>query len=189
MGVDVGKYTGAEVPLGMRWARLIICCWLSSSQIVRIGAPSTCLSSDADTDQCQDEAACASSTLAYHTFAMSHCRHAGTTPWTAGSQRTGDATTTGDTRLRVTENPATENSERLTTCPAGLQEQIDTLYAHCGGLTLTTQRDIDWDTQVGPTVKQAVEACGCAGSLLQGGQPLLAPLVCTAAVVTSALLA
>lgn len=159
------------------------CCWLGGVRTV--GAPTTCLTSDAATAQCQSEATCASSTLAYHTLAMAHCRRAGTSPWTAGSKRTGDATTAGDTRLRVLDNPTTENSATLTTCPAGLQEQVDQLYADCGGLTLTTQRDTEWDTEVGPAVKSAVEACGCAGSLLQG-QPQLAVLATGVAAAAAA---
>lgn len=163
---------------------LVAVSWCFLGSVQTVAAPTTCLTSDADTAQCQNEAMCASSTLSYHTLAMAHCRRAGTSPWTAGSKRTGDAITTGDTRLTVLDDPTTENSATLTICPPGLQEAVDQLYADCGGLTLTTQRDTDWDTEVGPAVKSAVEACGCAGSLLPG-QPQLVLLATAAAAFTT----
>lgn len=174
------------LPPMARRARLLLAAAAACCCATLGSAPSTCLSSDADTQQCQDEAACASSTLSYVASAMSHCRRAGTSPWTAGSERTGDHTSTGDTRLTVKDDPATENSATLSACPAGLQAQIDTLYADCGGLTLATQRDTDWDAEVGPAVKAAVEACGCAGSMLQGGRPQLSLLVLAAIALVAA---
>ena len=77
--------------------------------------------------------------------------------------------------------PSMQHCRRNTgVCAAGCQDHIDLVYLTCGGLEMTlynhetdwvsTEEEenvgetVDWDAQVAPAVKHAVESCGCAGA-------------------------
>lgn len=47
------------------------------------------------------------------------------------------------------------------TCPDGLQDKIDTMYADCGGCE---EGGVNWDDTIHPTMKTTVESYGCGGA-------------------------
>ena len=52
--------------------------------------------------------------------------------------------------------------ETRSKCPNGMQTTITELYTACGGLVI--EGGIDWDAEIGSSVKYTVERCGCAGA-------------------------
>lgn len=62
-------------------------------------------------------------------------------------------------------------------CPPGMQALIDSAYADCGGLVVDRNGvgGIDWDSEVGGTIKYEVEKCGCSRGA--GTAPAIAALV------------
>ena len=93
--------------------------------------------------------------------------------------------------------PAMEHCDRNTgVCADGCQDAIDLVYLTCGGLEMTLynhetdwvsteQEDnvgetVEWDEEVAPAVKRAVESCGCAGA------PQAVPALVSLALVVAA---
>lgn len=72
----------------------------------------------------------------------------------------------------------TEGSTR-SKCPDGVQRVVNELFVSCGGLLL--EGGIDWDTEIGTSVKYDVEICGC--SYAARTAPTLTVLVLVSATV------
>ena len=83
-------------------------------------------------------------------------------------------------------------------CADGCQGAIDLVYRTCGGLVMTlynhntewvatSEEDnigetVDWDVEVAPAVKLAVESCACDGAALSRPTAVVMAAVCVLAV-------